>query len=106
MACLLRDGQHIRQRHIRRYIGIAYHKTGPIPLHLVNHLSLLLNGLGPVYKGNSAFLCKGNGHPVIRYRLHDGRNHRDIDGYVRFRSFLIFYQRRLQAHLGRDALGG
>ena len=70
--------EDIRQRLIRLDVGIGYDKAGLVAFDAGHHRGLALDGLRAVNKGNAALLRKRDRHAVVRNRLHDGRNHRDV----------------------------
>ena len=106
MSRFLRDIEHVRQCHIRRHVGIAHHKSGPVTLHPSHHFHLLLNRLRAINKGQAAFLCQRDRKSVVGNRLHDRGYHRDVDGKLRLLSFFISDQRCFQTHLRRNTVRG
>ena len=106
VAGLFLQGQHISQGAVRAQVGIADHETSLEALDTSYHGSFAFNGLGPVDEGDAPFPGQGNGHIVIRYRLHDGRNQGNIQAHRRFFTFFEFHQRSLQTHVCRNAFTG
>ena len=98
MAGPLSQPEHILKRHLRRYIGIAHYEPRPVPLDFFDHPRLRFYRLRSIDKRQAAFLGQGNCKPVVRDRLHDCRNHRDIHRQFRLLPLLKLHQRRLKAY--------
>ena len=95
-AVFLLEREHIGQRVLRREIRGADDEARLAALHAAHHLRLALDERKP------ALLGKRDGERVVRHRLHDRRDHRDIqaDGAVLL-PLAVFDQRRFE----RNAVG-
>ena len=100
------QGNNISQGAVRADVGIAAYKTCTVGFNSFNHCSFVFNGLGTVNKGNAAFLGEGNCHFIIRYRLHDSGNQRNVHGNSRFFAFFEFNKRSSQIYICRNAFAG
>ena len=77
-AVLFLEREHVGKRVLGRQIGSRRHKARLAALHAAHHLRLALNGLRAEDERKAALLGKGDSKRVIRDRLHDRRDHRDI----------------------------
>ncbi len=93
--------QHIGERLFRLDVGIADNKACLVALDAGNHRSFRFNALGAVDERHAAFLGQCDCHGIIGNRLHDCRNHRDIDGDRAFLFALAeFHNRCFQTDIG------
>ena len=107
MSGLILELEDILEGLVRADIGIAGDKARLVALDSGHHCSLILNRLGTINKGDAALFCQRNRHLVVRNRLHDCGNQRDIQRQgAFFLSLFEFDQWGLQADICRDALGG
>ena len=77
-AVFLLEREHVRKRVLRRQVGGGGYKARLAALHAAHHLRLALDGLRAEDERKAALLGKGDGQRVVRHRLHNGRDHRDI----------------------------
>ena len=97
--------QHILKRRIRTEIGIADHKACLVGLDIADHLRLCVRRLRTVDERNAALARQRNGHGIVGYRLHYGRNHGNIDADGRFlHTPPVLDERCAQADIGRNAV--
>ena len=82
VARLLLEADDIGQLVIGREVAVTGDKTGLKTLDPMDHVALVLDGLGTEDERKAPLPGQGHGHPVIRDRLHDGRNHgnAELDG--------------------------
>ena len=101
-AVFLLEREHIGQRVLRREIRGADDEARLAALHAAHHLRLAFDGLRAEDERKPALLGKRDGERIVRHRLHDRRDHRDIqaDGAVLL-PLAVFDQRRFE----RNAVG-
>ena len=106
MAQLLAQIQHVGQGLVGAQVRVADHEAGLVVLHAGDHGGLLLDGLGAVDERNAALLGQRDCHAVVRNRLHDRGNQRDIRVERGILALLILDDGSAQADVRRHALGG
>ena len=107
MAGPLEQLDHLGQRHIGRQVGVGHHETRLVIFDAGDHGRLIFDRLRAVDEGHAAFGGKGDGHLVIRHRLHDCGHHGDVQADSRLLfATAIFNERRLQADVLGNGLFG
>ena len=96
VTSLIKKIQHLGNRRIRADIGITRNKASLIIFDTGDHGCLRRNRLRSVDEGYAAFFCQRNCKLIVRYRLHNRRNHRDVKLQRRFLSLAETDKRRLQ----------
>ena len=104
-AVFLLQGEHIRERVVRREVRGAHDEAGLVRLDAAHHLGLVLDGLGAIDEGQAALLGQGDGERVVRDGLHDGRDHGDVQAQ---RALLlpaaVAHERRFERHAVGDEM--
>ena len=103
VTVLLLEGYHVGQRHLGREVRVAGDEAGLVVLDASDHSGLVLDGLGAVHERQAAFGSKRDGHAVVGHSLHDGGHHGDVQRDGRLLATAVLHERRLQAHILRDA---
>ena len=96
--------EDLGERHVGGKGGVRDDEARLIRLDLTNHRGLVVGALGAVDKRDAAFLSKRDGELGTGYRLHDGRDHRNVEGDRRLLAALELAERGLQGDVGGDVL--
>ena len=103
---LLLEGDDLLHRHIGRERGVGLDEAGLVVLDRLDHGGLGLGRLGTIDEGDAALGGERDAHVDAGDGLHDGGNHRDIEGDLRLLAALEAGQRGLERHVVGDALRG
>ena len=104
-AIFLLEREHIGQRVLRREIRGADDEARLAALHAAHHLRLAFDGLRAEDERKPALLGKRDGERVVRHRLHDRRDHRDIQAdRAVLLPLAVFDQRRFERNVVGHAL--
>ena len=89
---------------VRLYVGVGYDEACLVVLYAGNHGSLALDRLRTEDKGDTALLRQCDRHTIIRYRLHDCGNHRNVGIQRGFLALFVLNDWCAQAYVRRHAL--
>ena len=89
---------------VRLYVGVGYDEACLVALYAGNHGSLTLDRLRTEDKGDTALLRQCDRHTIIRYRLHDCGNHRNVGIQRGFLALFVLNDWCAQAYVRRHAL--
>ena len=106
VARLVLEGDDLLHGHVGREGGIGLDETRLVVLDRFDHGGLGLGGLGAVDEGDAALGGKGDAHVDTGNGLHDGGDHRDVEGDLGLLTALEARQRGLERHVVGDALRG
>jgi len=94
----------VAKGHLGRERRIGDHEAGLVRLDLAHHVRLVLDGLGAVDEREATLLREGDGHARTGDRLHDGRDHRDVEGDRRLLAAPETHERRAKGDVGGNVL--
>ena len=101
---LFLKSQYIGERCVGGDVRIARNEAGFIRLCSCDHGCFVFYGLGAVDKGNTAAFGKSDCESVARNRLHDSRNHRNVQLDGGLFPFFVLDKRRFERNVRRNAL--